>query len=143
MQMDSYQPKNQSLDTVLTFFQERGLLEIADEIISLQDSINAVKKYAESNGANELTSILTAQTWLSETGLETKMISFLPTYSETILAEIEKSPDIIFESMSKAQAILKNLRREKIKQSIQNILSEKPFRDYSSILLADLFSATS
>lgn len=133
LQIDSYQPKNQSLDTVLTFFQERGLLEVADEIISLQDAINAVKKYAESNCANELTSNLTAQTWLSETGLEIKMISFLPNYSETILSEIENSPDIIFESMSKAQAILKNFRREKIKRSVQNILSEKPFRDLKII----------
>ena len=133
LQIDSYQPKNQSLDTVLTFFKERGLLEIDDEIISLLDAIDAVKKYAESHGANELTSNLTVQTWLSETGLETKMISFLPTYSETILAEIEKSPDIIFESMSKAQAILKNFRREKIKRSVQNILQEKPFRDLKII----------
>lgn len=132
LQMDSFQPKNQSLDTVLEFFQERGLIKVDDEIISLRDAIAAVKKYAESHGANELTSILAAQTWLLETGLKTKMTSFLPLYSETILSEIEKSPDIIFESMSKAQAILKNLRREKIKQFAQNISldgTEKTFCD--------------
>lgn len=61
LQIDSYQPKNQSLDTVLTFFKERGLLEIDDEIISLLDAIDAVKKYAESHGANELTSNLTGR----------------------------------------------------------------------------------
>lgn len=133
LQVDSFQPKNQSLEMVLKFFQERGFLEVDDEIISLQDAIEAVKKYGESHGANELTSILTVQIWLSETGLKTKMIFFLPLYSETILVEIEKSPDIIFESMSKAQAILKNLRREKIKSVTQNNSSEKLFRDLKVI----------
>ena len=62
LQMDSFQRKNQSLETVLKFFQERGLLAVDKEIISLQDALDAIKKYAEYHGANELTSILSAQT---------------------------------------------------------------------------------
>ena len=45
------------------------------------------------------------------------------------LAEIEKSPDILFDAMSKAQTILKNLRREKIKSATENITSEEIFHD--------------
>ena len=63
---ESFQEKNQSLETVLNFLKERGILEDNDKIVSLQDAIDAVKKYAESHGANELTSILSAQTWLLE-----------------------------------------------------------------------------
>lgn len=125
----SFQQKNQSLETVLNFLKERRILEVDDKIVSLQDAIDTVKKYAESHGANELTSILSAQTWLLETELQTKIISFLPLFSETVLDEIEKSPDILFDAMSKAQTILKNLRREKIKSATENITSEKFFHD--------------
>ena len=130
---ESFKQKNQSLETVLNFLKERGILEVDDKIISLQDAIDAVKKYAESHGADDLTSILSAQTWLLETGLQTKIISFLPVFSETILAEIEKSPDILFDAMSKAQTILKKLRREKIKSVTENITSEKIFHDLKII----------
>ena len=126
---ESFQQKNQSLETVLNFLKERRILEVDDKILSLQDAIDAVKKYSESHGANELTSILSAQTWLLETGLQTKIISFLPFFSETVLAEIEKSPDILFDAMSKAQTILKNLHREKIKSVTENITSEEIFHD--------------
>lgn len=126
---ESFQQKNQSLETVLKFLKERRILEVDDKIVSLQDAIDAVKKYSESHGANELTSILSAQTWLLETGLQTKIISFLPFFSETVLAEIEKSPDILFDAMSKAHSILKNLRREKIKSATENITSEEFFHD--------------
>ena len=129
LQMDSFQQKNQSLETVLKFFQERGLLAVDEEIISLQDVIDAVKKYSEFHCANELISILSAQTCFLECGLKTKIISFLPLYSETVLAEIEKSPDILFDAMSKAHSILKNLRREKITLATENITTEKFFRD--------------
>lgn len=130
---ESFQHKNQSLETVLNFLKERGILEVDDKIVSLQDAIDAVKKYAESHGANELTSILSAQTWLLETGLQTKIISFLPVFDENILAEIEKSPDILFEAMSKANSILKNLRRKKIKSDTENITTEEIFRDLKII----------
>ena len=126
---ESFQEKNQSLETVLNFLKERRILNVDDKIVSLQDAIDAVKKYSEDHGANELTSILSAQTWLLETGLQTKIISFLPFFSETVLAEIEKSPDILFDAMSKAQTILKKLRREKIKSATKNITSEEFFHD--------------
>ena len=126
---ESIQQKNQSLEAVLNFLKERGILEVDDEIVSLQDVIDAVKKYSEFHCANELTSILSAQTWLLECGLKTKITSFLPLYSETILAEIEKSPDVLFDAMSKAHSILKNLRREKITSATGNITTEKFFRD--------------
>ena len=64
-----------------------------------------------------------------ETGLQTKIISFLPVFDESILAKIEKSPDVLFEAMSKAHSILKNLRREKIKSATENITSEEIFHD--------------
>ena len=62
----AFNKKNQSLETVLNFLKERGILEVDDKIVSLQEAIDAVKKYSESHGANELTSILSAQTWLLE-----------------------------------------------------------------------------
>lgn len=130
---ESFQHKNQSLETVLNFLKERGILEVDDKIVSLQDAIDAVKKYAESHGANKLTSILSAQTWLLETGVQTKIISFLPVFEESILAEIEKSPDILFEAMSKANSILKQLRREKVKSATENITTEEIFRDLKII----------
>lgn len=133
LEKKSFQQKNQSLETVLNFLKERRILEGDDKIVSLQDAIDAVKKYSESHGANELTSILSAQTWLLETGLQTKIISFLPLFSETILAEIEKSPDVLFDAMSKANSILKNLRREKIKSATENITSEEFFHDLKVI----------
>ena len=130
---ESFQAKNQSLETILNFLKERGILEVDDKIVSLQDAIAAVKKYSESHGANELTSILSAQTWFLETGVQTKIISFLPVFDESILAEIEKSPDILFEAMSKAHSILKQLRREKIKSATENITTEGFFRDLKII----------
>ena len=53
----------------------------------------------------------------------------LQLFSETVLAEIEKSPDILFDAMSKAHSILKKLRREKIKSATENITTEEFFRD--------------
>ena len=67
LEKESFQQKNQSLEIILSFLKERGILEVDDKIVSLQDAIDAVKKYAESYGANELTSILSTQTWLLET----------------------------------------------------------------------------
>ena len=100
---ENFQQKNQSLEIILSFLKERGILEVDDKIVSLQEAIDAVKKYAESyGGANELTSILSAQTWLLET-------------------------------MSKAHSILKKLRREKIKSVTENITTEEIFRDLKII----------
>lgn len=58
--------------------------------------------------------------------LKTKLNWFLPTYSESILEWIEKSPDMLFESMSKAQTILKQFRREKIMLIAKDVHAE-PF----------------
>ena len=80
--------ENQSLERVIEFLQERGLVEVDAEIISLQDTITAIKKYAERFEADELTTILAIQTWIAESRLKTRMKSFLPTYPETILTEL-------------------------------------------------------
>ncbi len=85
-----------------------------EKIISFRDGVEAIKKYVGIFVEDELTKILTVQMWTAESRMKTKIKKFLPTYSEEILADIEKSPDKIFESANKAQAILKNLRREKI-----------------------------
>ena len=52
--------------------------------------------------------------WTTESKLKTKIKKFLPIFSYELLTEIEKNPDKIFDSVNKALAILKNLRREKI-----------------------------
>lgn len=91
------------------------MIENSTDIISLQDGIEAVGKYAENLEADELTKILSVQMWLTEIKMKTKLKNFLPTFSEEILSEMEKNPNKIFEGMNKAQSILKNLRQEKIK----------------------------
>ena len=45
----------------------------------------------------------------------------MPTFSEEILSEIEKKPDKIFETINKALLISKNLRRERIKPTAEEI----------------------
>ena len=87
-----------------------------------------MKKYAGIFVDDELTKILTVQMWTAESKLKTKIKNFLPTYSEEILSEIEKNPDRIFESANKTQAILKNLRREKIFPTILKIPKFEVFR---------------
>ena len=115
LEKETLQIENQSLEDVIGFLQEREILEENDEIISFQDGIGSVKKYAEENGAEELTKILTAQMFLVESKVKTKIESYLPTYSDDILSELKENPDKIFESANKAQSILKKLRHKKIK----------------------------
>lgn len=110
---DSFKVENQSLENIIANFQARGLIEQSGDIISFQDCIDAVKKYAEGKGADDLTSILSVQTWIAESKLKTKKTLYLPTYPDSVLAEIEQAPDKLFESMNKARVILKKLRREK------------------------------
>lgn len=95
------------MENIIAFFQARGLIEQNDDVISFQDCIDAVKQCAEEQGADELTSILSVQTWVAESKLKTKKTLFLPTYPDSVLAEIEQAPDKLFESMNKARAILK------------------------------------
>lgn len=113
--VESYKLEEEPLENVLESLKIRGLIENATEIISLQDGLKAVDKYAENIGADKLTKILSVQMWLTEIKMKTKLKNFLPTFSEEILSEMEKNPNKIFEGMNKAQSILKNLRQEKIK----------------------------
>ena len=123
LEVEKFSPKNKSLEEILKFLQVRGVLE-NENIISFRDAINAVKKYAENFVADELTKILTVQMWTAESKLKTKIKKFLPTFSEEILAEIEKNPDRIFDSANKSLAILKSLRREKILPPIEKSCEE-------------------
>ena len=121
--VESYKLEEEPLENVLEFLEIRGLIENSTEIISLQDGLKAVGKYAEKFGADELTKMLAQQMWLTEIKLQTQLKSFLPTFSEETLSEIEKTPDKIFEAMNKAQLILKNLRRDRIKPKAEEILT--------------------
>ena len=115
---ESFQTKNQSLETVLNFFKERGILEVDDKIISLQDAIDSVKKYSEFHCANELTFILSEQTWLLETGLQTKTITetclcytmnkilLLTTFLLTYLTSMKSLPQIKFRCSKNITSIM-------------------------------------
>ena len=129
LEKDSFAAENQELETIINFFQVRGLIQQGAESVSFQDCINAVKKYVEDSGANNLTAILAVQTWIIESRLKTKAEWFLPTYSDSLLAEIEEAPDKLFESMNKARAILKNLQREKEISIEENLSDNDDFRD--------------
>ena len=123
----------QELESIINFFQVRGLIERRADIISFRDCIEAVKKYVEDKGADELTSILAVQTWVVESKLKTKMTPFLPIYPDSVLAEIERAPDKLFESMNKARAILKNLRSEKEILPEKNLSADSVFQDLKVI----------
>ena len=127
-EVEKYSGENKNLEEVLEFLQIRGLLKFDDDIISFRDGINAVKKYAENFVDDELTINFVVQMWTAESKLKTKLKKFLPTFSDEILTEIAKNPDKIFESANKAQAILKNLRHEKI-LPIEKLSSEEIFHD--------------
>lgn len=114
IEVEDYKFEEEKLNQVLEFLQMRGLIDSNSEIISLQDGIEAVVKYAETFGADELTKILVMQMWLTEIKINTKLELFLPTYPEEILSAVAEKPNKIFDSMNKAQTILKNLRQEKI-----------------------------
>ena len=132
LEVEKYSTENKNLEEVLKFLQNRGLLKFDDDVISFRDAINAVKKYAEKLVSDELTINFVVQMWTVESKLKTKIKKFLPTCSEEILTEIEKSPDKIFESANKAQAILKNLRREKI-LTTEKLSGEEIFTDLKII----------
>ena len=110
---DSFSSENQELETIINFFQPRGLLKHRSNIISFHNCISAIKKFAENNGADALTSILTVQTWIVESKLKTKLSLFLPTFSDSLLTDIEQNPDKFFTSMNIARSILKKLYHKK------------------------------
>lgn len=130
---ESFKPENKSLENIIEFLQERKMLTGFDEIISFQDCIDAMKKYAEENGADELTKIFAVQMFIVESKLNIKIESCLPTYSEEILSKIEKNPDKIFESANQAQSILKKFRHEKIKLVAEKFAEDEIFGDLKII----------
>ena len=69
----------------------RGLLKRRSNIISFHNCISAIKKFAEDNGADALTSLLTVQSWIAETKLKTKLSLFLPTFPDSVLTDIEQN----------------------------------------------------
>ena len=130
---DSFKLENQELETIIENLQARGLIENGTDIISFHDCIDSIKKFAESKGADELTSILTIQSWVAESKLKTKMSLFLPSYPDSVLTDIEQAPDKLFESMNKARAILKKLLHEKVTPLAKNLLTDDFFRDLKII----------
>ena len=118
---DSFSSENQELETIINFFQTRGLLKRRSNISSFHNCISAVKKFAEDNGADALTSILTVQTWIAESKLKTKLALFLPTFSDSLLTDIEQNPDKLFTSMNNARSILKKLCHE------ETVAIEEPY----------------
>ena len=128
-----FTPENQELETIIENLQAHGLIEKGTDIISFQDCIDSIKKFAESNGVDELTSILTVQTWIAESKLKTKMSLFLPTYPDSVLTDIEQAPDKLFESMNKARAILKKLCHEEIIPIEEPLTTDDYFRDLKII----------
>ena len=130
---EQFKIENQTLEEMVEFFEVRGLLSSSDEIISFQDCVDTVKKYAVEKGADELTAIFATQIFVAESKLHTKIETYLPTYSEKILFEIEENPDKLFEAASKARSILKNLRQEKIKPLAEEITSDRNFGELKII----------
>ena len=112
----------------MDFLSVRDILETDGERISLQDGIDAVKNYAAKIFQDELVKILTVQMWLVETKLKTKMTLFLPTYTEEILIELEKTPEIIFQKIQQANEILKNLRMERVKPVAEEVKLDDLFQ---------------
>ena len=130
---DSFTSASQELENIINFFQTRGLLKRRSNIISFHNCISAVKKFAEDNGADALTSLLTIQTWIAETKLKTKLSLFLPTFSDSVLADIEQNPDKLFTSMNNARSILKKLYHEEIIPIEEPIITDDAFRDLKII----------
>ena len=130
---DSFTSENQELETIINFFQTRGLLKRRSNVTSFHNCISAVKKSAEDNGADALTSILTVQTWIAETKLKTKLSLFLPTFPDSVLTDIEKNPDKLFTSMNNARAILKKLYHEEIVPIEESLTTDDAFGDLKII----------
>lgn len=130
---DSFTSENQELEAIINFFQTRGLLKRRSNIISFHNCISAVKKFAEDNGADALTSTLTIQTWIAESKLKTKLSLFLPTFSDSILTDIEQNPDKLFSSMNIARSILKKLCHEETVPIEETLTTDDAFGDLKII----------
>ena len=130
---EEYQIKWQSLEKSLKYLQRIKILEPSTGIISLRDGIEAVKKYSEKIGGDELTNILVAQMWLVESIIQTKIKSYLPLYSESLTTEIENSPDKMFVAMNRAQEILKKIKKEKPQQIPDEVNDDEYFKELKII----------
>ena len=130
---DSFTSENQELENIINFFQTRGLLKRRSNIISFHNCISTVKKFAEANSADALTSLFTVQTWIAESKLKTKLSLFLPTFSDSVLTDIEQNPDKLFTSMNNARAILKKLYHEEIVPIEEPLITDDAFRDLKII----------
>ena len=130
---DSFTSESQELENIINFFQTRGLLKRRSNIISFHNCISAVKKFAEDNGADVLTSILTVQTWIAETKLKTKLSLFLPTFSDSVLTDIEQNPNKLFTSMNNARSILKKLYHEEAVPIEEPLTNNDAFHDLKII----------
>ena len=117
-----------SLDYVLDFLLVRGILDNNEKITTLKEGVEAVESYAFDFCDDELTAKLTAQMWLVESKLNLKMELFLPVFSEVILLELERKPEIIFQKINLANDILKNLRKEKVKPIAEEIETDDLFQ---------------
>ena len=117
-----------SLDYVLDFLLVRGILDNNEKITTLKEGVEAVESYAFDFCDDELTAKLTAQMWLVESKLNVKMKLFLPVFSEDILLDLEKNPEIIFQKINLANDILKNLRKEKVKPIAEEIETDDLFQ---------------
>ena len=130
---DSFTSENQELENIINFFQTRGLLKRRSNIISFHNCISTVKKFAEDNGADALTSLLTVQTWIAESKLKTKLSLFLPTFSDSVLTDIEQNPDKLFTSMNNARSILKKLYHEEAVPIEEPLTTDDAFSDLKII----------
>ena len=61
------------------------------------------------------------------------MSLFFPTYTDSVLTDIEQTPDKLFESMNKARAILKKFLHEKVTPLAKNLSTDDYFRDLKII----------
>ena len=61
------------------------------------------------------------------------MSLFLPSYSDSVLTDIENAPDKLFDSMNTARAILKKLLHEKVTPLAKNLSADDFFRDLKII----------
>ena len=96
----------------------------------MKDGIEAVKKYSEKFGGDELINILVSQMWLVESIIHTKI---MPVYPESLTIEIEKAPDKMFVAMNRAQEILKKLKKEKAQQIPDEVIGDEYFKELKII----------
>lgn len=106
-----FEGKEVSLADTLKSLQSKNLLVPSNQI-SLRDGMYAVKDYALAHGGNELSAVMAAQMWLTESGILSNAKLQKELYSDEIMETIEKNPDALFAAAHQAQGILKKLEQE-------------------------------